>query len=297
MKLRKLNNNILPYPVLSEENEDVRPSLKDIESISIKHEVKTDTFCFTVKLLQLNDTIKKLIEDNKAKYMFVLTCPTTVFQERKLSSEPEITIEINKLSVNGHLDFDCFVVLTENITYSNIGFADIYEGLSIDLEAGNILVRFPHRETNMDLSNEKMFVSKAFVEFVKSNKEEVELEFDTDVINIFLPEKQYEDYLEFRNNSLYSDLIISSIVHEAIIMAIIGYDDDTHGTLRWADALNTLVYIVTDKQYTLKGMSKEERIRRAWELSNLVLRHPHERLFDSILKIDSEMNSENTLIQ
>lgn len=294
MKLRKSNNNILPYPVLSAENEDVRPSLKDIESIKIGHVVKDDSFCFTARLQQRNDTIKKLIEDNKAKYMFVLTCPTTVLQEKRLSSNPEITIEVNKQSVNGHLDFDCYVVLTEKITYSNIGFADIYEGLSFDLEAGNILVRFPHLETNMDLSNEKMFVSKAFVEFVKSENDLVELGFDTDIINIFLPHQQYDNYLNIHNNNLYSDLVISSIVHEAIIMAIINYDEDSHSTLRWADALNTLIIRLSEKKYSLKSLTKEERVKKAWELANLVLKNPHERLFDSIIKIDSELNSSNS---
>ncbi len=294
MKLRKSNNNILPYPVLCAENEDVRPSLKDIESIKIAHEVKDDSFCFTVRLQQRNDTIKKLIENDKAKYMFVLTCPTTVLQEKRLSSSPEISIEVNKLSVNGHLDFDCYVVLTENITYSNIGFADIYEGISFDMEAGNILVRFPHMETNLDLSNEKMFVSKAFVEFVKSEKDVVELSFDSDIINVYLPQKQYDIYLEIRNNALYSDLIISSIVHEAIIMAIINYDDDSHGFLRWADALNTLLIRLSEKKkYSLKEMTKEARVEKAWEMANIVLKNPHERLFDSIIKIDSEMNSNN----
>ena len=293
MKLRKSNNNILPYPVLSAENEDVRPSLRDIESIRIKHEVKDDTFLFTVKLLQRNDTIKRLIEDNKAKYMFVLTCPTTILQEKKLSSNPEISIEVNKLSVNGHLDFDCFVVLTDNIKYSNIGFADIYEGLTFDLEAGNILVRFPHMETNLDLSNEKMFASKAFVEFVKSSKDIVEIGFDSDIINIYLPQKQYDNYLEIHNNALYSDLIISSIVHEAIILAILNYDDDSHSSLRWADALNTLIIRLSEKRYSLKKLSKDDRVKKAWELANLVLKNPHERLFDSIIKIDSEMNPNN----
>ncbi len=294
MKLRKFNNNILPYPVLSAENEDVRPSLKDIESIRINHEVTDGTFVFTVKLQQRNDTIKKLIEDNKAKYMFVLTCPTTVLQEKKLSSNPEISIEVNKLSVNGHLDFDCFVVLTEKITYSNIGFADIYEGLTFDLEAGNILVRFPHMETNLDLSNEKMFASRAFVEFVKSNKDVVEIGFDDNIINIYLPQKQYDNYLEIRNNALYSDLIISSIVHEAIIMAILNYDNDSHSSLRWADALNTLIIKLSGKKdYSLKELSKDDRVEKAWELANLVLKNPHERLFDSIIKIDSELNPNN----
>lgn len=294
MRLRRSNNGILPYPVLSAENEDVRPSLIGIESISIKHEVKEDFFAFTVKLLQLNSTIKSLIEEGKAKYLFVLTCPATVFQEKQLSNEPVLTIEVKKTSINGHLDFDCFVVLTEKISYTNIGFADIYEGLSFDLEAGNILVRFPHKETNMDLSNEKMFVSKAFVEFVKSEKEEVEMGFDSDIINIFLPQKQYYKYLEFHNNSLFSDLIISSIVHEAIMMAIIEYEDDIHSSFRWADALNTLIYRISDKHYTFKGMKKEDRVKKAWELSNLVLKNPHERLFDSILKIDEEMNASNS---
>lgn len=293
MKLRRFNNNILPYPVLSAENEDVKPSLQGFQSIEIHHEVKENTFQFTVRLSQRNLTIKKLIEEEKAKYMFVLTCPSTILQEKKISTEPELSIEVNKLSVNGHLDFDCFVVLTEDINYTNIGFADIYEGLSFDLEAGNILVRFPHMETNMDLSNEKMFVSKAFVEFIRSDNNDVEISLEDNIIYIALPNKQYDQYLEIRNNGLYSDIIISSIVHEAIMIAIIEYDEDSHGSLRWADALNTLIYLATDKRHTLKKMEREERVKKAWELSNLILKNPHERMFDSIIKIDSEMNSTN----
>lgn len=293
MRLRRFNNNILPYPVLSAENEDVKPSLHGFQSIEIHHEVKENTFQFTVKLSQRNQTINKLIEEEKAKYMFVLTCPSTILQEKIISTEPELSIEVNKLSVNGHLDFDCFVVLTEDINYTNIGFADIYEGLSFDLEAGNILVRFPHMETNMDLSNEKMFVSKAFVEFIRSDNNEVEISLEDNIIYIALPNKQYDQYLEIRNNGLYSDIIISSIVHEAIMIAIIEYDEDSHGSLRWADALNTLIYLATDKRHTLKKMEREERVKKAWGLSNLILKNPHERMFDSIIKIDSEMNSTN----
>lgn len=293
MKLRKSNNNILPYPVLSEENEDVLPSLKGFESIKILHEVKESTFAFTVILVQRNDTIKKLIEAKKAKYMFVLSCPATVLQVKKLSEKSEITIEVNKSTVNGHLDFDCYVVLTEDISYTNIGFADIFEGVTFDLEAGNILVRFPHRETNMDLSNEKMFVSESFVKFVKSEKDVVEMDFDTDMINIYLPVNQYDNYREFKANSLYSDLIISSIVHEAIMMAIIKFDNDSHGDKKWADALDILIFRTTDKRFSLKQLPKEDRVERAWDLSNLLLKNPHERFFDAILRIDSEMNSNN----
>ena len=293
MKLRRFNKNILPYPVLSAENEDVKPSLQGFQSIEVRHEVKEDTFQFTAKLTQRNQTINKLINGNKAKYMFVLTCPSTVLQVKELSKEAELSIEVNKLSVNGHLDFDCFVVLTENISYSNIGFADIYEGLSFDLEAGNVLVRFPHMETNMDLSNEKMFVSKAFVEFIRTEDKEVEISLEDNIIYISLPNKQYDQYLEIRNNGLYSDLIISSIVHEAIMVAIMEYDDDSHGSLRWADALNTLIYLATEKRLKFKDMNREDRIKKAWELSNLVLKNPHERLFDSIIRIDNEMNSNN----
>ena len=148
-------------------------------------------------------------------------------------------------------------------------------------------------ETNMDLSNEKMFVSKAFVEFIRSDNNEVEISLEDNIIYIALPNKQYDQYLEIRNNGLYSDIIISSIVHEAIMIAIIEYDEDSHGSLRWADALNTLIYLATDKRHTLKKMEREERVKKAWGLSNLILKNPHERMFDSIIKIDSEMNSTN----
>ena len=77
-------------------------------------------------------------------------------------------------------------------------------------------------------------------------------------------------------------------------MAILNYDNDSHSTLRWADALNTLIIKLTGKKdYSLKELSKDDRVEKAWELANLVLKNPHERLFDSIIKIDSELNSNN----
>lgn len=293
MSLNNYRNTIPPYPVLSADNDFVKPSLQGYDSIIINHEVKEDSFVFNFKLIQRNLTIKKLIEQRKAKYLYVLTCPTTVLQVSKLSEESEMSIEVGKLSVNGHIDFDCYVVLTENINYTNIGFDDIYEGLSFDLVAGNRLVCFPHKEINLDLSNEKLFASKAFVEFIKTEDNNIDINLDDNIIYIALPVKQYEQYIEIRNNGLYSDLIISSIVHEAIMMAILDYDNDRHGNLTWADALNTLIYLATDKRHTLKGLSKEERVQKVWELSNLVLKKPHERLFNSIIKIDSEINDNN----
>lgn len=286
--MKKLqNNSMLPYPVLCVDNKDVMPNTA---TVSISTQAKGDSFVFTAQLMILNTTIKRLIEENKAKYLFVMTCPTTALQKKEMSKEPELSIEVDRFSVCGHLDFDCYVVLTEDTSYSNIGFSAIYEGLSFDLEAGNILVRFPHVDTNMDYSNEKLFASNAFVEFLKNNKDEVEFQFDLDIIYISLPAKQYNQYQEIRNNSLYSDLLISSIVHEAIVLAIINYDEERHGTLGWADALNTLIYLATGKKRSLKNMQPDERIRDAWYLTNLVFKNPHERLFDSIIKIDSTLN-------
>ena len=293
MKSRKFNRNILPYPVLNADNDDVLPSLRDITSREVHPQKLGDSFIFSIKLLQLNQTIKKLIEEGKAEYMAVLTCPVTFLQKTVLSKDPEFTIEIPKTSVNGHLDVDCYVVLKEDITYTNIGFADIYEGISFDLEAGNILVAFPHWEQNMDLTNEKMFASKAFVEFIKSEKETVDIDLEQDLIYVALPVKMYERYMEIQQNSLYSDLVISSIVHEAIMMAIIGYDGDTHSNLRWADGLNILINRTSNKRFTLKKMSKEERVKNVWEMANLVLRNPHERLFESLIDIEKKLNSDN----
>ena len=77
------------------------------------------------------------------------------------------------------------------------------------------------------------------------------------------------------------------------MIAIMDYEDDSHGSLRWADALNTLIYLATEKHLQFKKMKRDERIKKAWKLSNLILKNPHERLFDSIIRIDSEMNSNN----
>ncbi len=291
MKSRKFNRNILPYPVLSADNDDVRPSLRDITSRDIHPQKQGDSFLFNVKLQQLNQTIKKLIEDGKAEYMAVLTCPVTFLQKTVRSKTPEFTIEIPKTSVNGHLDIDCYVVLVENITYTNIGFADIYEGIAFDLEAGNILVAFPHWEQNMDLTDERMFASKAFVEFIKSEKDTVDIDLEQDLIYVSLPVQMYQRYFDvIQYNNMYSDIVISSIVHEAIMMAILGYDSDTHSNLRWADGLNILIYRASDQRFTLKKMSKEDRVKNVWEMANIVLRNPHERLFESLIQIEHTMN-------
>ena len=276
-------NKILPYPVLG--NYDaVYPLLGEDAVVMPDPIMDNNEFSFHIELNQNNQEITNLIKEDRAEYLCEVYCKSTFLRQRYTSSQPQFNIKIDRKSVSGHVDFDFYVVLKENIKYTNIGFHDDFKGLVFDLEKGNILVAFPSASFNAKLVNYKMFAVGSFMKFLDSDVSEIDIDMGRDdAIYILLPHIMYKQYNEtIQANQDFNDIIISSILYNFLAQVIMRYDEERDREKTWADALRSRMDDINEKNNKELRLCSDD----AFELTNLILKKPYERLFDSLIRIN-----------
>ena len=284
-------NRLLPYPVLG--NYDaVYPLLEEDAVVMPKPIMDDKSFTFHVELNQRNQDISTLIREDKAEYLCEIYCKATFLRQKYTSPTPCFDFAIERKSVSGHVDFDFYVVLKENIKYTNIGFHDDYKGLVFDLEKGNILVAFPSASFNAKLVNYKMFAVGSFIKFLDSEVLEIGLDMSReDAIYILLPHRMYKQYNEtIQANQDFNDVIISSVLCNYLAQAISNYDEDRDKEKTWADALKGRVNEINEA----KNKKLKLRAEDSFELASLILKQPYERLFDSLVRINEKAKQSAT---
>lgn len=278
-------NKLLPYPVLG--NYDaVFPLLDEDAVIMPDPYMDENNFHFHIELNHKNQDIKRLILEKKAEYLCEVYCKSTFLRQKFTSSEPLFDLTMERKSVSGHVDFEFYVVLKENLKYSNIGFHEDYKGLEFDLEKGNILVVFPSASFNAKLVNFKMFAVGSFMKFLDSDVAEIDIDMGrNEAIFILLPHSMYKQYNEtIQANQDFKEIIISSIVFNFLVRAISKYDDERDREKTWADSLKARVDEINNTQKkNLKLCEKD-----AFDLANFILRHPYERLFRSLITLNEK---------
>lgn len=278
-------NRLLPYPVLG--NYDAVYPLLEEDAVVMPTPVMDErNFLFHIELNQRNQDITALIREGKAEYLCEIYCKATFLRQKYTSSNPSFDFYIDRKSVSGHVDFDFYVVLTEDIKYSNIGFHDDYKNLIFDLEKGNILVAFPSASFNAKLVNYKMYAVGSFMKFLDSDVTEIDIDMGReDAIYILLPHRMYKQYNEtIQANQDFNDIIISSVLYNFLVLAISKYDEERDKGKTWADTLRGRV----DEINRAKNKKLKLRPENAFELANLILKQPHERLFDSLIRINEK---------
>lgn len=277
-------NRLLPYPVLGN-YDSVFPLLDDDAVVMPDPTMDENRFFFHIELNQKNQDILKLIEDNKAEYLCEIYCKNTFLRKKITSSKPVFDFQLERKTISGHVEFDFYVVLKEDIKYTNIGFHKDYQGASFNLEKGNILVVFPSASFNAKLVSYKMYAVGSFIKFHDSSVQEIDIDMSQkDAIFILLPHKMYKQYTEdIKSNQDFKDIIISSVLFLYLAQAISKYDEDRHKDTNWADALKGRLAEINSSQNKNLKLRPED----AFEIAKLILKQPHERLFDTLVRVNA----------
>lgn len=286
-------NKFFPYPVLGNGNA-VRPELTDDAVIMPDPKMTDELFVFDIELNQRNQDITKLIAQGKAEYVCEIYCATTLLQKKYTSEEPRFNIELNRKEVSGHVDFDFYVILKESITYSNIGFHEDYEGITFDLERGNILVIFPHASFNAKLVNEKMFAVGSIIRFRPSDADEISYDMDQDeCVYMLLPQAMHDQYTGIiQGNGNNNEIIMSSLLYNAMVYVISNYVPDAHDDKTWADALKARIRELENKRNETLALN----YKNADRITSLLLKNPYERLFNYLVSRNENEDGTSTNI-
>ena len=288
----KTRDKLLPYPVLGN-YDSVYPLLEDDAVIMPVPKRDENDYIFHIELNQRNQDITKLIQQGKAEYLCEIYCKNTLLRQKYTSSEPQFDFRIGRKSVNGHVDLEFYVVLTQDIKYTNIGFNDDFSGLFFDLERGNILVAFPAAWFNAKIENEKMYALGSFVKMKGADVQEISIEWGKDeAVYILLPNRMYEQYENnIKPNQDFKEIIISSILYDYLVRIIQEYNEERDRGKTWSDALKRRIE-ETNRKYNKNFKLRSED---AFELADCLLQKPYSRLFDSLIVLADKLKKNNSM--
>lgn len=212
------------HPVISPKGDATTlPLPKDNSRLNIK-QIKTDDYIATVDLNLNDEYILSLIDQDLARYMYVVECDSTQYRRSYIKKEAHIDIAIPRKDVVNSVKVLPFVIVENDLEYNNPLANAYYEGCVFDLTKGDVLVEFQGHKFDAEIT---FAVDNIFK--VKGNEDPNEkyvkysLE---DKIRIVLPNHDYYIYRGIKDDSRYTTTIHASLVLNALLYALFNGDFD-----------------------------------------------------------------------
>ncbi len=141
---------LYPYPVLAEFSDDYkdRTFKTSVDMVKDGYDLRLD---FVSELT--SDTIKSLILQEKASYVYHLECAQTGFRHVIITSNTEERYPLDKKLVRGKLQVCTFIVAREDLhRFACNEFHQDYEGMEFEIEAGCVIA--VGSQVNFDIQKE-----------------------------------------------------------------------------------------------------------------------------------------------
>ena len=243
----RIKAKLYPYPVLAPTfNNDYVDSDFNIE---ITSQVLPSEIILNFIPILSNKGLKKLIDEQKANFIVHIECAMTSYREIIRINEDGLEYRIPADKIEGMIYFCPFIIATENIdNYSNEKFNKDYEGITFNIEKGNILAigqeasLFAEKE-NDDLSNVPSVF--AVTDVKDPERKGIVIDNTGNKINIQLPEDDFNKFKIDMNNPAAISIIHSMIIVPAIMKCLEDLKNPElfmqYSEKRWARALKKAI--------------------------------------------------------
>lgn len=243
----KLRSDLFPYPVLSKELDDYIDSSFEVEINQEKISINRVKLSFEFMLN--NEELNSLVEEERASFAIHIEGEASSY--RKLvhldKDEFKYSIELESKTTPKKLFVNFMVIAKEKIyNFSNKNFNKEYYGDDLvieQIEKGSILAYDTMAELNINFSNDDNGSLKSMIRVAEFDENYMEVDFDSDVIQINLPKKSYIAYVNLSNSSQERQkLLLVTIILPALTMAIekIKYGE-IEETVKWVVSLGYLL--------------------------------------------------------
>lgn len=216
----KAKNISYPYPVLGNED-DVEGDLK----VSFKHVLGRDKIKLRPAFKLKNDTLAKLIKEEKASFTMEIECNSTFFRKNFVSFNKNSEFTIKSNLVRERVDAGFFIRAASIISdYKIKGCHPDYEGFSFNIEPGDILAvgGFTSFIAEKDFDPMRPSIS-SFMAVKEGNQEKGPMTInysDDDKIIIELSRSDWRNYIRIKGRKTMAGALHSSIVLPVLADAI-----------------------------------------------------------------------------
>lgn len=279
-----ITNRKFVYPVLSEEKDDYKESLFNVDFENSMDGVNGLKLTFDIVITC--PELEQMILTGLAEYVIHLECSTTTYREvlKTVSKHVEHVIPIGRVS--GSLEIVAFEILKKGVSnFTCKDWVDDYAGISFSLSQGTILAyqNLPCLDITKDYE-EFINAGSIFSIYKRITDEDkpAEISLESAKIKIGLGTKDYEVY------SIYSSKIeIQSLFHSMLILPVLVYvfeelkqDDgqETYHGKEW--------FIALEKAYAKRGSSFMNEVlnteKTSYQLAQEAMELPLSKAFDQI---------------
>ena len=278
----KFNDITFPHPVLGLGDAifgNITLGNPEINSLQ-------DVYLVKINCKHDNADLINLLNEDKAVFLYEVTCTNTLYRKLFLSNNSKMEFEIPKKQVKGRVEFTCLLVAKKPIPeYSNKESHSDYDGYTFDLDKGDVLAYFGEFSFNADIRYEKLKAVSSFMEIVENEDlKYTNVDLKKNKIEIQLPSETYDIYRSdfILQEVKFVPVFHSSIVLNALLTAL--YNFDEHKEYLWAKVID--YRLKQEKQFELLDIAEKENIP---EIAQKLLGNPFKRLLEGLnVIIESE---------
>ena len=213
---------LYPYPVLSADTDDYIGSdftftvffSKQVTDIGLDITISLD-----------NEELKSRIDNEEAVFLIHIECSKTSYRKAIMTSDMHKKLQIPNKKLNGNVSICLFVVAAKDLTnYSNPNFNEDYEGMSFDIEKGNILAIGGQRILHVTKEAEELSRIPSIFTICRamtdSEDESMQIDLDRDKIVITLCDETFKNYKLLCNSNSKLPIFHAMVIIPALIYAL-----------------------------------------------------------------------------
>lgn len=279
-----ITNRLFTYPVLSDEKEDYKESLFNVDYEYSMQGVNSLRFTFDITM-NCRD-LERLILDGRAEYVIHLECRTTAYREilRSVARHIEHVLPIGR--INGTFDAVAFIILKKNISgFHCSDWVDDFDGMSFNLFKGSILAYQNLSSLDITKDYEEFTNAGSIFSIYKRITDDAcpaEINMESSKIRIGLGTKDYEVYAQYANQTgmqaiLHAMLILPALVYVFEELKLDG-GEETYHNKDW--------FLALEKSYAKRGVSFMDEVldpeKTSYQLAQEAMELPLSKAFEQI---------------
>lgn len=271
----KLRERSFPYPVLSE-NDDVDAAFQaPIEVRKVGEKFQIGILC-----QMSSDDLQVKLDAGDAKYGLHVECTRSFFREIYdfTPKNGQGVVWLDRENLRGPVDLNVVVYATKEITnYKLSGSHEDYGNKSFYVAGGDFLAITEGTTFNADIHQDMLESVRSIIEILRrpDQKPVVGVNWDSDRIQILLPERDYELYCQIRKSPSFIAIQLSSIILPVLMQAVemVASKDTEYESNRW---YYNLMHRMTQKDISFEGSAFEN----AQRLLDYPIRRTLEKVYD-----------------
>lgn len=299
----RIDNVSFPYPVLGI-SDDIKPTLEETncESPIINVDKEGNNIVISIQISLQNDDIIDYIEKDDAEFSLEVSCPATLYRHCEKFKTLQHTFPIPQAKLNVELDFETFVIAKKQIlNYTNRGLNPDYNGHTINLNKGDLLVAFRPSRRPLDIDLRNIKNPKSFISVDKnpdSKTKHVFYNLYNQKIQILLPEQLFEKYQRVKDEKI---IFKASLYFDAIVYALSHFSKFKSKNYLWVRTIKSRMQdkdvmnaFEDDLDDLFDGDIKEDITDDIYKLAQIMFELPYDNLMNKIIA-DRERDNEPQL--